>query len=578
MSKSRLGLVEDANGHPVKFPVRSGPWSLDDDDLLLIALLQDPIYATELLWQDPTNKDYGRAHRWRDYQYPLCRPRSNYQGHATARNVGKTYSIQAKAFIHAFRRHGDAMLLGAPELIHLLPLTDAVEARIRDCRLTRDFLDTRGGQTGFTHRPFGVNYLDGTKIYGRIPRLTGTGFKGMHESDMILDEAQDLTERAWTEAHETVSKDVVDPDGNPDFHYEYYGVHSGARDTGFFKRSAHGGFDIVQITAMQRPSWSAAEKEAAKAAYGGTDSPDYRRNVLGEPGAAASVYFVISRLVACVDQNRESRYNQHEYAHRELRAEEVAAAGVPIAELLDLPAGLKDVYAGADLGLTNSPTEIVIFHEGIFGTGKHRERRLKLVRRYRLQRFRQREIVETWLAIGYFYGAALQGFGIDSTGLGFPIVQAMEDDQAAPAHLLDVTRGYFFNAKVPVAVDQRNVSKDRTGQMRDQYGSAVRLEVNPLTGAERYVTYMPMIEASTRYLREWVDTTFLLLPFDTEITTDMMAETQQRVRRVGELRKKPNSFHTLDSMRAMAMVYKADEIESVLLAEQRPVLDIAFAP
>jgi hypothetical protein len=36
----------------------------------------------------------------------------------------------------------------------------------------------------------------------------------------------------------------------------------------------------------------------------------------------------------------------------------------------------------------------------------------------------------------------------------------------------------------------------------------VVLETDPLTGMSRYVTYMPMIEASTRYLREFVDTGF----------------------------------------------------------------------
>jgi hypothetical protein len=60
------------------------------------------------------------------------------------------------------------------------------------------------------------------------------------------------------------------------------------------------------------------------------------------------------------------------------------------------------------------------------------------------------------------------------------------------------------------------------------------------------VTYMPMIEASTRYLREWVDSTFLLLPFDTEITGDMQGETQQRVKRIAGLKNKPNAFHILD--------------------------------
>lgn len=36
----------------------------------------------------------------------------------------------------------------------------------------------------------------------------------------------------------------------------------------------------------------------------------------------------------------------------------------------------------------------------------------------------------------------------------------MEDDQGAPDHLLEVTRGYFFNASVPVGVAESFVTKD----------------------------------------------------------------------------------------------------------------------
>src|SRR5262245_40960365 len=173
---------------------------------------------------------------------------------------------------------------------------------------------------------------------------------------------------------------------------------------------------------MQRPGWGPAEKIAAKAAYGGTGSPDYRRNILGEPGAAASAFFVISRLVACVDQNRESHYNEHDYVRQELRVEEVDELELPLAEIMDLPSGLRNIYAGMDIGLTNSPTEILVFSECVH----LKRKRLKLVRRYRLLRFRQGGIIEAWLAIGFHFGRELIGFGVDSTGLGFPIVQAME--------------------------------------------------------------------------------------------------------------------------------------------------------
>jgi hypothetical protein len=561
----KLGKFFNDKGNEVKFkPEDQGVWTFTEDDYMLYALLCDPIYCAELLFEDPGNHEYGGTYVVRDYQYPLFRIEDNYAGAACARSVGKTESIKARAVAHIFRRVGQN---------HLLPLTDAIEDRIRSIRLCREFLDTRAGKTGFTHRPFGVDFLDGTKIVGRIPRLTGTGVKGQHQPDLIVDEAQDYPEKGWTEVHETVMKDTVDRDGNPDFTYHFYGVHSGARDSGFFKRAMQGVFKLINVTAMQRPGWGKSEKEAAKAAYGGTGSPDYRRNILGEPGAAASAFFVTARLVACIDQDRNSTYNQIEYRHQEIRAEEFDELRLPIAEVLDLPSGLNEVYAGMDVGLTNSPTVITIWSVEKVKSAK----RLKLVRRIHLERMRTRQIREACSAIDAHFGKALKGFGMDVTGLGFPMWQEMEDDEATSPHLLEVAQGFFFNAKVPVGVDKDHVRKDGQGRMRDQFGAAVKEEHDTMTNITRFVTFMPMIEASTRYLREFVDTQFMLLPFDTDITSDMQGETQQRVQRVAGLKNKPNAFHILDSMRAMAMVYHRESVEAQLAQEERrPVLDYAL--
>jgi hypothetical protein len=559
---------------PLK-PEDHGIWRLDEDDYMLMALLTDPVHCAELLGDDPANREYAGMFIVRDYQYPLFRmgDESPYAIAACARSVGKTESIKWRSVVHAFKRIGENLLLTAPELIHLLPLTDAVEDIYRRIRLLREFLDTRAGKTGFTHRPFGIDLLDGTKIVGRIPRLTGTGVKGQHQPDLIVDEGQDYPEKGWIEVHETVLKDHIDQDGKPDFTYHVYGVHSGARDSGFHKRAAEGAFKIVQITALQRPGWSSSEKRAAKAAYGGTTAPDYRRNILGEPGAAASPFFITARLVACMDQDRESDYNQTGYKHQLLRVEEFDELDMPISEVLDLPSGPKAVWGGMDVGLTESPTVITLWNEEKVKNRK----RLRLIRRITLERFRTRHIREALYSLAWQYGGDLHGFGMDVTGLGFPIWQEMEDDEACPPHLLDVSRGYFFNAKVPVGVDKEFIAQDAQGRMRDQFGAAVVEEHDPLTGITRFVTYMPMIEASTRYLREMVDTTFLELPFDTEITSDMLGETQQRVKRIAGLKNKPNAFHILDSMRSMAMVYRAGAVEAELAPDAQPiVLDAAL--
>ena len=47
-----------------------------------------------------------------------------YTGFACARSTGKTESIKSKGFTHTFKRLGESRLITAPELIHLLPLTD----------------------------------------------------------------------------------------------------------------------------------------------------------------------------------------------------------------------------------------------------------------------------------------------------------------------------------------------------------------------------------------------------------------------------------------------------------------------
>jgi hypothetical protein len=216
----------------------------------------------------------------------------------------------------------------------------------------------------------------------------------------------------------------------------------------------------------------------------------------------------------------------------------------------------------------NDPTVITLW---CVRADAKRKSRLQLVRMFHLWRFREKQIRQCLYAIGWKYGATLRGAGYDITGLGLPIFQAMGDDEVAPKHLLDVSEGYVFNAKIPIGVDPDLVTKDSNGAMRDQYGSIVKEMEDPFTRTKRLVVYMTMIEASTRYLREFVDSTFLQLPFDTEIASDMQGETEQRVKAMAGVKKKPNAFHILDSMRAFAMVYKqADRMAQVQAPPRRP--------
>lgn len=569
VAKSDLGIIE---GMP-DMKAQEGMWNFDEDDWLLLAMCADPIFCAELLFEEPLNYEHAGCYTVMDYQYPLFRPRSCYAGFPCARSVGKTESIKARACSHAFKRQREDLLLTAPQMIHLEPLTEAIEARITAVRLLREFLKKENQKTGFTHKPFQCDFADGTKIIGRIPQDTGKGVKGMHEPDLMVDEGQDYPEKGWTEVHETVMKDHVNSTGEFDFTYHFYGVHAGMGGGKFHELATGGSFKITCITAPMKPGWNKREKEAAAAMYGGTSSPDYRRNLLGEPGTGSSQFFVTARLMACVDQDKESKYNSLEYKAQDLHSEELEnmlPAGGDVGTLLDLPdVDTQEVYCGMDIGLVTDPTVIMIF---VIVTDKTKKRRLKLIRMIHLWRFRERQIRQCTYRIAMHYGKRLRMFGQDITGIGLPLLQTMEDDEVAPDHLKEVTRGYVFNAKMVISVDPNFVSK-RGSEMMDQYGNLVEERRNIATGNIEMLTKMSMIEASTRYLRQFIDSGFLWLPWAPLLVRDMQGETEQRVKAMAGMKKKPNAFHMLDAMRVMAMAYKSAELEEMVYQQpQRPVI------
>jgi hypothetical protein len=82
-----------------EFDEAYGYFDYDEDDMVLIAMLSDPVCASELFWDDPNNHDFSGCYRVRDHQYPMFwgtpDAQQNNEGYACARAVGKTESIKA---------------------------------------------------------------------------------------------------------------------------------------------------------------------------------------------------------------------------------------------------------------------------------------------------------------------------------------------------------------------------------------------------------------------------------------------------------------------------------------------------
>jgi hypothetical protein len=256
--------------------------------------------------------------------------------------------------------------------------------------------------------------------------------------------------------------------------------------------------------------------------YGTRDSPDYKRNILGLHGDATNPLFVLHRLMATVDDNEASDYNQDVYYYRRITDE--MAMPVDIIDLIDLPRSHKTwkiTWAGMDVGMTNHPSEILIFGDE---AKKDQEPVSRLLARIHLERIRssdQRRVIE-YLFDEYQF----QRFTMDRTGLGLPMFQELQD--GAPA-IMDRVIGYSADQKLVIGWDEHEDWQDPSDfeikRQAKEYGYDL--------------------------LRTYVDQKRLILPWDTELLGEWQGQTwtreQSQTNAYGRKTFARGKFHTLDA-------------------------------
>jgi hypothetical protein len=274
---------------------------------------------------------------------------------------------------------------------------------------------------------------------------------------------------------------------------------------------------------MHRPTWDDDERVAKIEAYGSRDSPDYKRNILGVHGDATNPLFVLHRLMACVDDEPESEYNTDVYYHRRI-SDEMASAAISIVDLIDIPGShrqWKTTWAGMDVGMTNHPTEILVYgEENVRG----KDPASRLIGRYHLERIRsadQRTVIEYLFDFYKF-----QRFTLDRTGLGLPLFQELQD--GAP-DIMDRIVGYNADQKVVVGWDDYEDWEDP-----DDY--EIRRQAK---------------EYGYDLLRQYVDQKRLILPWDRELLGEWQGQTWTREKSetnaYGKRSFARGQFHTLDA-------------------------------
>lgn len=533
--------------------------NLSEEECYLWAILSDPsgLDQSEFSWTDNEQVD-GCFRAW-PFQWPWWRDMSQRQIDQAGRSVGKSLSIKVRAYAFPFINPGQEMVITAPEGNHLDAITDIIETTFLANRLGKEMLIH--GRTGIKHRPFHMNFWNGARIMGRIPQRDGKGVKGIHPVWLELDEAQDYPDKGWTEIIETLKM------GTEGSMWRAHGVTRGLRDFFYEYTQPESGWRVHRITSMHRPYpyWSDEERQDKIQMYGSRDHPDYRRNVLGLHGDATNPMFVLHRLMACVDTDPASNYNNYEYIKLKINNEMVLDHHDEIVPLLNLPESHRGKYPrtwiGMDVGYTNSPSVIVVFGEDVPKKGE--EPKLKMLANIVLERISNPAQVEAILHLISFYKP--KAFAMDKTGVGLPLFQDLQDRAQKNSRMqavADTIKGYNFSEKILVDFD--------SSIYVDEFkGDAVRD-----AGIKRNV-----LEYSSDKLRQLVDKNRIVLPFDKVLLKEFNGQTYTYKSELDMYgRRKSYStgeFHTLDAARMAVLGYAQYAIEEMVKSDEfEPVMDV----
>lgn len=542
-----------------------------EEEMYLISILteQDGLDLAEFGWDDPESPD--NCYRAWDFQWPWYTCNDVYQVDQGARALGKTVGIKMRACAFPFAYVGQSMLLTAPELNHLRPLTDAIESALLSTRLLREMLPDGKGK-GIARQPhWQVRFKNNTRLVSRLPNRDGKGVKGQHVICIELDEAQDYPKAGWTEIVECLNV------GLPGAGWRCHGVSKGIRDKFWDKTQPESGWTTHRPMAMNKPTWGGEERESKINEYGGSrQSIDYKRNIYGEHGDASASVFVLARLMACVDLDDGDRYNSDIYTKVYLNYEDFPAGATNEERLalidswIDIPGthrhgysmkiGNKEIgspngysayYGGMDVGVTDHPSEILIFGQ------RSGEDFLELILRIQMRRIPTDDQMYVVSLLMAWYGERLK-FGLDKTGVGFPLYDSL-------------SRGPFGKRIFGFGFAEKRV---------------VGFEDRPLVGDETMKDLAIMrnfVEASTDWLRaDYVDPRRLQLPYDREVLLEFQGQTFEQVHTgtdpYGFTRRfSGGSFHSLDAAKVAVGTKYIPPLEALLdapPAAQQSVLDV----
>lgn len=369
--------------------------------------------------------------------------------HLDGREAGKTANIITDALHFAFTTRGGQGLIAAPHQGHLDTIIEEIEFQLdTNPELMASIALTKYGKPKITRKPyFRLEFTNGTVLYFRPAGSYGDAFRSLHVGRVWVDEGAWLTEKSWKALRQCLKAGG---------RLRIYSTPNGLRNTTYYRLTMSSQFKVFRWPSWFNPSWSEDHEQELLEFYGGRDTSGWQHEVAGEHGKPSYGAFSIEYLSLCRQELPE--YQKITICGDDLRdciAEEQSYDRLEM--LLNLMPQTGIFWIGGDLGYTNDPTEIVVFHEMEVGDRAV----LRLVLRIHMEHVSYPHIAQTISLLERYFTPV--GIGVDNGGNGLAVVQELLTlDKYRALQLEGRLHGYDFGGMTALAVRDGREIKKRT--------------------------------------------------------------------------------------------------------------------
>jgi hypothetical protein len=244
---------------------------LDLNELVLLEILEHPVLNPEFL-----RKEVDPLWEHTPYQRLVLADCGNFVSFRASRAIGKTETLIDKVIYFAVNDFfpSKVMSIVTPNRIHLSPIWRRLLQWLGSHPFLQHFRHAVNSQI------YDLQFANDVTLDCRIAGIQGTGSTviGLHTSFLVVEEAGFLNWQTWVELLPTIN--------NWELGFQVFvcGTPSGERENNvlYFTDEISTQYNRHRVSSFENPRYTEEAKQRDIEQYGGEDSDDYQRLVLGE--------------------------------------------------------------------------------------------------------------------------------------------------------------------------------------------------------------------------------------------------------------------------------------------------------